>query len=107
MTGTQGTFLDHLVLEAREICVPGSHATVIIRETTPGRLPHLGSCTDSRLKYTPSLSMKDPLLLVLELQPLRQVSGLAYIYKATAEEIREHKNGKLGTELDDFSKIEL
>ena len=55
-----------LALVARGACVPGSHGTVAIGETVPRRLPSLGYCTHSRLKQTPSLSLKEAYLFVLE-----------------------------------------
>ena len=47
-------------------CIPGSHRTVTIRETGLGRLPAPEHCTDSRLKHTSNLSVKEAYLLVLE-----------------------------------------
>lgn len=38
-----------------------------------------GDCTDSSLKHTPSLSVKEDYLLLLEFRPERQASGLTHI----------------------------
>lgn len=62
---TQGMPLDHLALEARRACVPGSHGTVTIGETVLGRLPPQGTAS-CRLKCTASLSEKEAYLLVQE-----------------------------------------
>lgn len=61
---TQGAPLDHLALEARGSCIPGSHGTRTIRDSVLGRLLPSGHCTDSRLKHTPSLAEKEAYLLV-------------------------------------------
>lgn len=63
-TATQGSPLDHLALEARGACIPGSHGNVTIRDSILGRLPPSGHCTGSRLKHTPSLAEKAAYLLV-------------------------------------------
>lgn len=64
----QGMPFDHLALVARRTCIPRSHRIVTIRETVIGRIPSSGHRTESRLKYTPSLSVKEAYLLVLEAQ---------------------------------------
>lgn len=46
---------DHISLEFREACVPGSYGTITNRDSVPGRLPLPGYHTDNRLKHTPSL----------------------------------------------------
>ena len=38
VAAAQRTLLDHLVLVAREVFIPGSHRTMTIRETVLGRL---------------------------------------------------------------------
>ena len=53
--------------------------SVTIRKTVLGRLLPPGHSTHNRLKHTPSLSVKKAYLLVLELQPEGQVSGLPCI----------------------------
>lgn len=63
---TQRIPLDCLALVAREACVPGSHETVTIVETVLSRLPHPGHRTDTRLKHSPRLSVKEAYLLVPE-----------------------------------------
>ena len=65
VAAAQGISLDCLV--ARD--VPGSPRTVTIRDTVLGRLPLPGHCTDSGLKHSPSLSVKESCLPVLELWP--------------------------------------
>lgn len=75
----QGMPLDHLALMARRVCIPGSHGTLTIGDRVLGRLPPPGHFTDSRLKYTPSLSVKEAYFLGLELRPEEQVSALAHI----------------------------
>ena len=72
---TQGMPLDHL---ARGACIPGSHRTVTIIEIVLRRLPSLGYCIDSTLKHTPILFVKVAYLLIQELQPWGQASGLAH-----------------------------
>lgn len=59
----QGIPLDHLALVAKGACVPGSHGTVTIGEMGCDRLLPLGHHTDSWLKHTPSLSVKEPTCL--------------------------------------------
>ena len=51
-----GMPLDHLALVERGTCIPGSHRTVKVRKTVPGRLPAPEYCKDSR--HIPSLSEK-------------------------------------------------
>lgn len=53
--------LDHLALKAKGACVPGSHRTITIRDSVLGKLPSSESCTDGRLKHTPSLAKKSPI----------------------------------------------
>lgn len=76
---TQGTPLDCLTLVARETYVFESHETLTIEETVLGILPLAGHCTDSRLKHTPSVSVKEAYLLVLELWPEGHTLGLAHL----------------------------
>ena len=71
--------LDHLALVAREACVLGSQKIVTIREKVLNRLQTPGHCTDNRLKENPSLFVNKACLLLLELQPKGQASGLAHI----------------------------
>ena len=40
-------------------CIPGSHGTVTIKDIVLGQLPCSGHSRDSRVKYNPSLSVKD------------------------------------------------
>lgn len=79
MATAQGIPLDHLALVARGSCVPDSHWMVTIGEAVLGWLPPPEDCTDGRLKHTPSLFGKEAYLLVLELLPYEQTSGLAHI----------------------------
>lgn len=73
-----GDALDHLALEAKMACVPGSHGTVTMGDTVPDRLPLPGHRTDSRLKQTPSLLEKEACLLVQELWPKEKSCGLTH-----------------------------
>lgn len=75
----QGLPLDCLTLEARALT--RSCGTIIIRETVLGRRLPPGQCTDSTLKHTHSISMKEVYLLLLEQQAERQASGLAHIQR--------------------------
>lgn len=51
-------------------CVPGCHKTLTIEGKVFDMLPvSLVHCTDSRLKYTPSFSMKDTYLLDQKIWP--------------------------------------
>lgn len=61
--------LDHLALAARGACIPEPPGAITIGKTVLGRLPHIGHCTNSRLKHNSSLLVKKVCLLVLELQP--------------------------------------
>ena len=74
-----GMPLDCLALVARWACVPGSHKTVTIREIVVGRLTPPKHCTDRRLKRILSFFVKEGYLLVPELLPEWQASGLAHI----------------------------
>lgn len=65
---TQEIILEYLALVARESYVSGPHRSVTIRKIVLGRLLPPRHCTSSRLKYTPSYSVKEAYLLVLELQ---------------------------------------
>lgn len=40
-------------------CIPGSHGTVTIKDIVLGQLPCSGHSRDNRVKYNPSLSVKD------------------------------------------------
>lgn len=72
--------LHHQILEVKRSCIPGSKRTVTIRKRVLGRLPPPGCYTGyCLLKHTYSLSRKEAYLLVLELQPEGQASGLAHI----------------------------
>lgn len=81
MVSTQGVSPDLLTLVTRAACISGYqyHITVTMRDTVFGRLLPLGHCTDSRLRHNPRLSVRETSLLVLELWPKGQVSGLAHI----------------------------
>ena len=63
VAATQGTPFDHLALGTN---------------TVLGWLPTLGHNTDSQLKHTLSLSVKEAYLLFLELQPKGPASALAH-----------------------------
>ena len=63
---TQGKTCDHLV---RGACILGSHRTVTIIETVLGRLPFPRHRTDSRLKYTPTLFVKEDICLSRNFSP--------------------------------------
>lgn len=65
--------LSHLALLASGACIPGFHRTVAVGQFLAGYHP------SSRLVYTPSLSVKEASLLVLELWPKGRASKLAYI----------------------------
>lgn len=56
---TQEDLFDSLALKARRACVPGSHATIPIRETFWRATTPPSHCTDDRLKHTLILSMKE------------------------------------------------
>lgn len=73
--------LDHMALVAvgGGCCFSGPHGSETIGETVFGRLPPPGYFTDSGLKYTSRLSMEKAYLLVLELWPEGQASGLHHI----------------------------
>lgn len=58
--------------------VPGPHRTIAIGKTVLGRPPRPTLGKDSRLKYILSLPEKEAHLLVLELQPEGQLSGLPH-----------------------------
>lgn len=75
----QKTSLDLMALEARGACIPGSYGTVIIRQTFLSWLPRPRVLTDKRLKHTLSLSLKEAYVLVPELWPDGQASGVAQI----------------------------
>ena len=79
----QGTPLHPLPLVARWDCFPGSHGVTTIWESVLGRLPPPGHCTESRRKPHPHphLSVEEAYLPVLGLQPERQPSGLAHIWR--------------------------
>lgn len=74
-----GDTLDLLALEARGACISGSHRTITISETVFGRLLPPGPCTESRLKNTRAVSVKETHLLGLEQLPKGQASGLTHI----------------------------
>lgn len=78
MKSTYETPVDFPALRARA-SIPGLYGSITIRKTILGRLPPLRHGIDSRLKYTPSIPVKKNNLLVLELQPEGQVSGLSHI----------------------------
>lgn len=59
-------------------CVSGSHRTVTTKKTVLSRLLLPGHHTDSRLKHTPGLPVKEAYLVVLELQPERQALDLPH-----------------------------
>lgn len=67
VAATQGMPLDHLALVGRRTRVSGTHRTVTVEETDFSRQLLLGHFTDSRLKHTPSCSVKKAYFLVLEL----------------------------------------
>lgn len=77
----QGISLDCLTLVGAGDDVPRSHRIVTIREGVLGRLPSPGHCTDSGLKHSPSLSVKEAYLLVLELWPQGQASGMKHVQR--------------------------
>lgn len=76
----QGMPLDHLALVEKGTCIPGSHRTVTVEKTVPGRLPVSEHCKDRR--HTQSFRGK-AYLLVLELWPKGQAPGLAHIWRPT------------------------
>lgn len=77
VAATQEMASDHQALETRDLSpwVPQDYNN--LRDCSSGRLPLPRHCTDSRLTPTPSLSEKH-YLLVQELQPAGQASGLAH-----------------------------
>lgn len=77
-----GRPLDHLALLTSAACITGSYGTVQI-ETFVAQLPTPGYSTDSKLKHTPSLPVKEAYLLVLELPLEGQASGLTHLYVPT------------------------
>lgn len=61
---------------------PGGLAFLgFIRDTVLYKLQPPRQCTDSRLKHTPSPSVKNAYLLVLDCQPEQQTSGFLHIYR--------------------------
>ena len=78
-TITQGMPLDFQALEIWEACISGFLGAVIIGETVLNWLSLPGHSTDSRLKHACSLSEKLFHLLVQELWPEGQHSGIAYL----------------------------
>lgn len=76
---TQRTLLAHLALVARKVCIPGSHVTVTAWTNSSCLVTNQGHWTDSRLKHTPRLSVKNVYLFVPYLQPEGKASGLLYI----------------------------
>lgn len=76
---SQGICLDYFTLEARRACIHGSHGMLTFGDRVLGRLSPSGYCTDSRLKYTLSLSVKVAYLLLLDLWPEGKASDLANI----------------------------
>ena len=74
----QGIPLDHLALGAMRTCIAGCMELKQM-ETVICCLPTPRYCVDNRLKYTTSLNVKEAYLLILELWPEGQASGLAYI----------------------------
>ena len=89
VAATQGLPFDYLALEARGACNPGSHRTVTIRETVLSTLPPPGHSTESRLKHSFSLSVKEAYPLVQELQPEGQPPGLAHTDGPTPGALKE------------------
>ena len=73
----------HLALEGKKTCVLRSHGTVIMGGTVLGWLPPSEHCTDSQLKYTLHFSEKEAYLLVQDLWPEKQASGLAGLGSCT------------------------
>lgn len=53
---------------AKGSCVSGSHGTLAIRGVVLGRLPLLGRYADSRLRHSPSFSVREASWIVLELR---------------------------------------
>lgn len=66
MVAAQETPLDHMALVASGAGIQGSHGTIKNVETVLGQLTLSGHSTDSRLKHTPILFVKETNLLVLE-----------------------------------------
>lgn len=66
VTAVQGMPLDYLTLVARGASVLRPSEIITSRDIIFGRLPPPGHCTDSKLKHTPSLSVKKDYLLVLQ-----------------------------------------
>lgn len=65
---TEGMSFDHLTSVTMRSCVPGCRKTLTIEgKVFDTLLVTLGHCTDSRLKYIPSFSMKDTYLLDQEI----------------------------------------
>lgn len=62
----QGILLDWLALVTRGPYLPGFQRTIEIRKIVLGRLPFPGHCTESRMRHTPSPSVKEASLLILE-----------------------------------------
>ena len=76
MAATQGTWLDHLALVASEACVPGPMGLEQIkRQFLPATTPR-ALCKQQNEAH-PRLSVKKVYLLILELCPVGQASGLA------------------------------
>lgn len=69
VAASQGIPLDHLPLIVRRAYLPGSHGTATSGGTVLDRVPHPGYCTDSIVKHTSSLSVKEAYVFVLELWP--------------------------------------
>jgi len=64
---------EYLALVAGGVCISGPHGSETVAAVL-GRLPPPGHCTDSRMKHITSFLMKKAYLLVLQIQPERQVS---------------------------------
>lgn len=78
---TQGTPLDLLALESGVFVFLGGTASTWNcnkQRDSSWKTTTLGHRTDSRLKHTPSLSVKETYLLIAEHWPERQASGLAH-----------------------------
>lgn len=58
--------LDWLALVTRGVYLPGFQRSIEIRETVLLRLPPPWHCTESRMRHTPSPSVKEASLLILE-----------------------------------------
>lgn len=74
VSAAQSIRLDYLTLVASSTYIFESHGTVTNEETVLGWLPQ--GIAHSRLKQTPSLSVKEAYLIVLELQQEGQTSSL-------------------------------